>query len=80
MGAKNIGDIKEICDLVKPTYGVLTAIGPQHLETFKTIEQIRIPKLFADTDQRRVFLLQETLLSEHPAFPCIFYSTEIKIF
>ena len=45
MGAKNIGDIKEICDLVKPTYGILTAIGPQHLETFKTIENVKKTKL-----------------------------------
>lgn len=45
MGAKNIGDIKEICDLVKPKYGILTAIGPQHLETFKTIENVKKTKL-----------------------------------
>ena len=41
MGAKNIGDIKEMCDLVNPQYGVLTAIGPQHLETFKTLENVK---------------------------------------
>lgn len=45
MGAKNIGDIKEICDLVHPTYGVLTAIGPQHLDTFKTLDNIRKTKM-----------------------------------
>ena len=45
MGAKNIGDIKEICDLVKPKYGILTAVGPQHLETFKTIENVRKTKM-----------------------------------
>lgn len=45
MGAKQIGDIKEICDLVKPNYGILTAIGPQHLETFKTIENVAKTKL-----------------------------------
>ena len=45
MGAKNIGDIKEICDLVKPKYGILTAIGPQHLETFKTLENVRCSKI-----------------------------------
>ncbi len=45
MGAKNIGDIKEICDLVNPKYGILTAIGPQHLETFKTIENVKKTKL-----------------------------------
>lgn len=40
MGAKNIGDIKEICDLVKPNLGIITAIGPQHLDTFKSIDNI----------------------------------------
>jgi UDP-N-acetylmuramoyl-tripeptide--D-alanyl-D-alanine ligase len=40
MGARHIGNIKELCGIVKPGYGVLTAIGPQHLETFKTIDNI----------------------------------------
>ena len=40
MGAKNVGDIKEICDLVSPTYGVITSVGEQHLETFKTVDNI----------------------------------------
>jgi len=45
MGAKQIGDIKEICELVHPQYGILTAIGMQHIETFKTIENVRKTKL-----------------------------------
>lgn len=40
MGAKNIGDIKDICDLVHPSIGIVTAVGPQHLESFKTIENV----------------------------------------
>ena len=40
MGATNIGDIKEICDIVNPKLGVITSIGPQHLESFKNIENI----------------------------------------
>ncbi len=40
MGAREPGDIKEICDLVMPDFGIITSIGPQHLETFKTIENI----------------------------------------
>ncbi|NLC18606.1 MAG: UDP-N-acetylmuramoyl-tripeptide--D-alanyl-D-alanine ligase [Clostridiales bacterium] len=40
MGAKNVGDIAEICDIVKPKHGVITAIGPQHLESFHSIENI----------------------------------------
>lgn len=34
MGARHVGDIKEICDIVHPHHGVITSIGPQHLETF----------------------------------------------
>ena len=45
MGAKNIGDIKEICDLVHPKLAILTAIGPQHLDTFKTLENVRRTKM-----------------------------------
>lgn len=44
MGAKNIGDIKEICDLVHPQRGIVTAVGPQHLESFKTIENVQSTK------------------------------------
>ena len=44
MGAKQNGDIKEICDLVHPQIGIVTAVGPMHLETFKNIENIRDTK------------------------------------
>jgi UDP-N-acetylmuramoyl-tripeptide--D-alanyl-D-alanine ligase len=44
MGAKQSGDIKEICDLVHPTIGIITAVGPQHLESFKTIENVQATK------------------------------------
>ncbi|MDO4542772.1 MAG: Mur ligase family protein [Bacillota bacterium] len=40
MGAKQKGDIKELCQLVQPKYGILTAIGEQHLETFGSFENI----------------------------------------
>lgn len=41
MGAKKVGDIKEICDIVHPRYGIITAIGPQHLETFGSLDNVR---------------------------------------
>ncbi len=44
MGAKQPGDIKEICDLVHPEIGIITAVGPQHLESFKTIENVQRTK------------------------------------
>ena len=40
MGAKNVGDIKEICDIVHPKYGIITSVGEQHLETFKTVDNV----------------------------------------
>ena len=40
MGARHVGDIKELCELVHPKYGLLTSVGPQHLETFGSIENI----------------------------------------
>ena len=44
MGARHPGDIKELCRLVHPTHGVLTSVGPQHLETFHTLERIKETK------------------------------------
>lgn len=40
MGARHVNDIKEICDIVFPDYGIITSIGEQHLETFKSIDNI----------------------------------------
>lgn len=40
LGARRIGDIKEVAELVQPSIGVITSIGPTHLETFKNIDNI----------------------------------------
>ncbi|QUC67934.1 Mur ligase family protein [Aristaeella hokkaidonensis] len=40
MGARHVGDIKEMCRLVHPQIGILTSVGPQHLDTFRTLERI----------------------------------------
>ncbi|HPF88786.1 MAG TPA: Mur ligase family protein, partial [Candidatus Limiplasma sp.] len=37
---RHVGDIRELCRLVKPTIGILTSVGPQHLDTFKTVERV----------------------------------------
>ena len=44
MGAYRRGDIRELCEFVHPTIGILTAIGPQHLERFKTIDNVQATK------------------------------------
>lgn len=40
MGAKKIGEIREVAQLAQPQIGVLTSIGPVHIETFKNIDNI----------------------------------------
>ncbi len=44
MGAKQVGDIKYLCDIVKPQYGILTSVGNQHLATFGSVENIKNTK------------------------------------
>ncbi|MBR1770981.1 MAG: UDP-N-acetylmuramoyl-tripeptide--D-alanyl-D-alanine ligase [Lachnospiraceae bacterium] len=44
MGARHVGDIKEICDIVHPQHGIITSVGPQHLETFFNMQNIQNTK------------------------------------
>jgi len=45
MGASMRGDIKELCDIAVPDYGVITNVGPGHLEGFGSLEVVRSTKL-----------------------------------
>ncbi len=45
MGASGPGEIKELCEIAVPNYGVLTNISQAHLEGFKDLETIRNTKL-----------------------------------
>jgi UDP-N-acetylmuramoyl-tripeptide--D-alanyl-D-alanine ligase len=40
MGMYGAGEIKSLCDWIKPTIGVITSIGPMHLERVGSIEGI----------------------------------------
>ena len=44
MGARKVGDIKELTNLVKPDIAVITGITGQHLETFLTINNVKKTK------------------------------------
>ncbi|MDE7413590.1 MAG: UDP-N-acetylmuramoyl-tripeptide--D-alanyl-D-alanine ligase [Muribaculaceae bacterium] len=44
MGAKQKGDIDEICRIANPFCGIITAVGPMHLESFKSIENVQSTK------------------------------------
>ncbi len=45
MGADHVGDITELMNFVHPTIGVVTSIGPQHLNTFGSQENITREKM-----------------------------------
>ena len=40
MGARKTGDIRELCALVKPNFAVFTGVCNQHVETFKSLENV----------------------------------------
>lgn len=40
MGACRSGEIEELCNIAFPDIGIITSIGPQHLETFGNIKNI----------------------------------------
>ena len=44
MGAIHVGDIKELVELVRPKYGILTSIGQRHVDTFGSMENIASTK------------------------------------
>ncbi len=45
MGAYYPGEIKKLANMVSPRIGVVSSIGNQHLETFKTIDNIQKTKM-----------------------------------
>jgi UDP-N-acetylmuramoyl-tripeptide--D-alanyl-D-alanine ligase len=67
IGAYEIGEIKEICEVVKPDYSILTGINEQHIERFGSIENTTKAKFelaqyvgeagisFVNADNERVF-------------------------
>lgn len=41
MGSNAPGDIRDLCEIAAPTYGVTTNVGPAHLEGFGSLEMVR---------------------------------------
>jgi UDP-N-acetylmuramoyl-tripeptide--D-alanyl-D-alanine ligase len=40
MGMRGVGQIAELCEIAKPDIGVITTVGPVHLELLGTIERV----------------------------------------
>ena len=43
-GARREGDVSKICSLVTPTYGIVTGVCAQHLDTFRSVERVKRAK------------------------------------
>lgn len=81
MGARQKGDIVEICDIVKPQYGVVTAIGSTHLETFLTEENIlntkfELPNSLPDNGMAFLNTDSKPVRMYGYSRPCITYGLE----
>ena len=40
MGAKHLGDIKELCKMTEPNFGLITSLGKDHLEFYGSVENV----------------------------------------
>ncbi len=61
-GARYRGDIGEICRFINPKIAVITAIGNQHLSTFKTLKNLQNEKFSIITDSvESVFINGDTV-------------------
>ena len=40
VGARRKGDVKEMCTLINPTYGIITGVCAQHLKSFGSMENV----------------------------------------
>lgn len=45
MGADHVGEITLLAHFIEPTVGIVSAVGPQHLETFGSQENILLEKM-----------------------------------
>ena len=44
MGSRGIGHIRQLCEIARPTVGVVTAVGHVHTELFGTIDEVALGK------------------------------------
>lgn len=78
MGARYVGDIDELCQIVKPNIGIITGIGNQHLLTFgseenlvKTKSELKVyvenngGKMFFNGDSEKCAKLSESCSCEN---------------
>ena len=70
IGAYQSQDIKKVCNIIHPQIGILTAIGPMHLERFGSLENILKTKmeLAENLPQNGLFFAPQNLSSKLKVF------------
>ena len=77
-GAREIGDIYAITQLLNPQIVVVGKVGPQHLEYFKTLERIQQTKLEIIHSNRLQKAFIHTSVTNEPHEKVTFFGDEIK--
>ena len=78
MGARNEGDIRELCDLVRPDYILFTGVCPQHVQTFGDEETVFRTKCEALASSAKTVVcggaLQSRIAAAYPQYveKCLF--------
>lgn len=70
MGARHVGDIAELCEICPPDVSLITGICGQHLETFRTFENVVKAKgEILDATKGQAIIADDCydLFAEHPA-------------
>ncbi|MBN2008137.1 UDP-N-acetylmuramoyl-tripeptide--D-alanyl-D-alanine ligase [candidate division KSB1 bacterium] len=74
MGTNHFGEIKRLAEIAEPTHGLITNIGPAHLEFFGSLEGVAKAKTelwdFLRTHDRKIFVnIDDPLLEANMAAP-----------
>lgn len=77
-GAREIGDIYAIAQLLHPQIVVVGKVGPQHLEYFKTLERIQRTKLEIIHSNRLQQAFIHTSVTDEPHEKVTFFGDDIQ--
>jgi len=77
-GAREVGDIFAISQLLHPQIVVVGKVGPQHLEYFKTLERIQRTKLEIIHSNRLKRAFIHTSVTDEPHEKVTFFGDEIQ--
>lgn len=76
-GAREVGDIYAIAQLLHPQIVVVGKVGPQHMEYFKTLERIQRTKLEIIQSNRLKRAFIHTSVTDEPHEKVTFFGSEI---